>query len=159
MILTKNWEMTELISIHSPAKGETKLPEFITFNEKFQSTHPRRVRQESLHRWRAIHKISIHSPAKGETRISARAFAKFSISIHSPAKGETSTNISFSDTFLSFQSTHPRRVRHFAIVILTTRLAISIHSPAKGETNDDKNKKEPTVISIHSPAKGETVHD
>ncbi len=122
------------ISIHTPAKGATipdpvKIPGPYNFNPhtregcdtlttavtlaspKFQSTHPRRVRQAN---WttrldnkdfnphtregcdlpaypRPYSKfISIHTPAKGATPVGIEDHRREKISIHTPAKGATS---------------------------------------------------------------------
>ncbi len=100
-----------VVSIHSPAKGETVRQSDCRRPRLFQSTRPRRARRQTADRQRsatgfnplaregrdahacrhakATDTVSIHSPAKGETRCDPPVDRSVRVSIHSPAKGET----------------------------------------------------------------------
>ena len=97
------------VSIHTPTQGVTAF-EYLYFSGlKFQSTHPRRVWQCKGKYISLLNEVSIHTPTQGVTDVSfiSRSFAD--VSIHTPTQGVTLV-ISKSCTFVSFQSTHPRRV-------------------------------------------------
>ena len=145
------------ISIHAPAKGAT-------------ACH---LNMEQL-----MSKISIHAPAKGATLTLTYSPECLPISIHAPAKGATLVEY-LQAKGQTFQSTHPRRVRHFMATTTSdiqkhfnprTRegcdleqnkavqsLLISIHAPAKGATRKHRIKGRAKDISIHAPAKGATA--
>ena len=76
----------------------------------FQSTLPRRERQQAIYDGFDAEVISIHAPAKGATVSALSLFHQQLISIHAPAKGATveATCINPTD---KFQSTLPRRER------------------------------------------------
>jgi|GEM_PF-214996 len=144
----------------------------------FQSTHPRRVRPPPGYGHLVGASISIHAPAKGATVYSQTITGTTAISIHAPAKGATQDRWPSGYKRESFQSTHPRRVRHDARfsedgqveVFQSTHprrvrrggerhrihREISIHAPAKGATAAAASASVLDVISIHAPAKGAT---
>ena len=119
---------------------------------EFQSTHPRRVRRTKSYGMVIVDSVSIHAPAKGATRSRQICHVRRScfnprtregcdkmsdaltedmlVSIHAPAKGATINRVG--SPCMSFQSTHPRRVRpHYSDA---WRHGVSIHAPAKGAT-------------------------
>ena len=101
------------ISIHAPVKGATISARNADKRwQKFQSTHPWRVRLRYISRWQEAHGISIHAPVKGATT-------------------EKDSRI-FSTS--AFQSTHPWRVRLVHRHKRLTYRLISIHAPVKGAT-------------------------
>ena len=55
----------------------------------FQSTLPRRERQNADQEIEAFEKISIHTPTKGATYLSSKLESIWAISIHTPTKGAT----------------------------------------------------------------------
>ena len=77
------------------------------------------------------------------------------ISIHAPAKGAT-RHTHASILLAAFQSTLPRRERHFLSRSRCASSRISIHAPAKGATDADIDEYFHKLISIHAPAKGAT---
>ncbi len=77
--------------------------------------------------------ISIHAPAKGATEEKVSFRVSVLISIHAPAKGATPPCTIFVLHGV-FQSTLPRRERHFLVRIKRRIKMISIHAPAKGAT-------------------------
>ena len=78
----------EIISIHAPTKGAT-IPRFCRkVNSLFQSTLPRRERQNPSHTAQHHQHISIHAPTKGATQATQNAIG-----------------------YVQFQSTLPRRER------------------------------------------------
>ena len=99
----------------------------------FQSTHPRRVRRSRRTRWQPIRGVSIHAPAKGATADTKQFIKETTVSIHAPAKGAT-YNFEAVRLSVKFQSTHPRRVRHPMHQLPRRKDYVSIHAPAKGAT-------------------------
>ena len=184
-------------------EGSDTLRQLIFINDnQFQSTLPRRERRKLAVTGRASTGISIHAPAKGATaavaifEVGATNFNprsregsdnlaqnKFAleviISIHAPAKGATGRSIR-QRYCERFQSTLPRRERHFPLWYARYTTKISIHAPAKGATmfiisflkfriqfqSTLPRRERPRAldevmqvdaISIHAPAKGATV--
>ena len=78
------------------------------------------------------------------------------ISIHAPAKGAT-RHTHASILLAAFQSTLPRRERHFLSRSRCASSRISIHAPAKGATRLPARMVPFQNISIHAPAKGATL--
>ena len=107
------------ISIHAPAKGATCFAVCIMlYSNKFQSTHPRRVRPGIL--------LII---------LSAEYF--------NPRTREGCDQLPFLplQQQRQFQSTHPRRVRHGGLHYYNLQCSISIHAPAKGATYHSKGSQ------------------
>ena len=77
------------ISIHAPAKGATVTAATVLALKEFQSTLPRRERQNRFAVISGADTISIHAPAKGATHSSDNGDSVTCISIHAPAKGAT----------------------------------------------------------------------
>ena len=79
-----------LISIHTPAKGATRILNPMQKVHKFQSTHPRRVRQKQG-KYRKVKQIKFQSTHPRRVRrltvYNSNPLRK--ISIHTPAKGAT----------------------------------------------------------------------
>ena len=100
----------------------------------FQSTLPRRERQEVDLPGQMDIEISIHAPAKGATEKAGYI-----------AKGRL------------FQSTLPRRERQECPDYVKEDENISIHAPAKGATFNADIQITGNDISIHAPAKGATL--
>ena len=106
------------ISIHAPARGATRhfFPRLGC--GKFQSTHPRGVRllYASFMLW-----VSYFNPRTREGCDESLSTGRCAvpISIHAPARGATKFQNVISLCNL-FQSTHPRGVRHFFRVIIST---------------------------------------
>ena len=167
------------ISIHAPAKGATACHlNMEQLMSKISIHAPAKGATLTLTYSPECLPISIHAPAKGATwqeRMSNTAHQR--ISIHAPAKGATLVEY-LQAKGQTFQSTHPRRVRHFMATTTSdiqkhfnprTRegcdleqnkavqsLLISIHAPAKGATRKHRIKGRAKDISIHAPAKGAT---
>ena len=100
----------QLISIHAPAKGATKLT--IMENAKV-NFNPRSREGSDLPASVCIAQaaiISIHAPAKGATKNHVLVPLVRKISIHAPAKGATGDVIQVRIE-AKFQSTLPRRER------------------------------------------------
>ena len=68
----------------------------------FQSTLPRRERQNADQEIEAFEKISIHTPTKGATYLSSKLESIWAISIHTPTKGATGRSAVFSCKILYF---------------------------------------------------------
>ena len=124
--------------------------------------------------------ISIHAPAKGATELIKVLDAwwyDFNPRTREGCDGLIDARLRF---LMSFQSTHPRRVRPIGLQAKCYQLSISIHAPAKGATRFicwvSKKWKEfqsthprrvrplwewrlitRKLISIHAPAKGATT--
>ncbi len=78
--------------------------------------------------------ISIHAPAKGAPSGRSPKETCICISIHAPAKGATKAGGDV-EAAIQFQSTLPRRERHFSGRPENLPISISIHAPAKGATS------------------------
>ena len=101
---------------------------------KFQSTLPRRERQQLLTKIAEVNGISIHAPAKGAT--SGRNRRRHRGRNFNPRSREGSD-----------VAHHVHRL---------DGLDISIHAPAKGATRQVCTLRHQFDISIHAPAKGAT---
>ena len=122
---------------------------------RFQSTHPRRMRQEGFF---------FGSPSSGFQSTHPRRMRHFSATREFTAtrfnprtrEGCDLTNTSLPLRSARFQSTHPRRVRHSIIKTFHYYELVSIHAPAKGATQKPGNGAAEGKVSIHAPAKGAT---
>ncbi len=101
-----------IISIHAPTQGAT-LPFRHYFQvSEFQSTHPRRVRQQDFYSAFSYSQISIHAPTQGATTLPttrARPVTHFNPRTHAGCDFDIKYTFTFAGK--RFQSTHPRRVR------------------------------------------------
>ena len=125
----------EDVSIHAPAKGATTQYPIIIFQSGFQSTLPRRERQDIT---TVTARESSFNPRsrEGSDELYCNVSIAGIVSIHAPAKGATS------------RSWHP----------LVGELRVSIHAPAKGATPPHMQPLASEFqVSIHAPAKGATV--
>ena len=170
---------SDRISIHAPAKGATQWCTSACQGRKFQSTLPRRERLPCGNARSFVRRISIHAPAKGATVLSISTPGVSPISIHAPAKGATMPALISFHLPPRFQSTLPRRERHYYHRSRADRFLhfnprsregsdhklfsecrhcfiISIHAPAKGATHSEPALYLLRLISIHAPAKGAT---
>ena len=144
----------------------------------FQSTLPRRERQQLYLRYLHSYRVSIHAPAKGATPMSLQLTSGSGVSIHAPAKGAT-----FFSTFalgipISVSIHAPAKGATLAVHASSSSLhgfnprsregsdqklggfpyfaGVSIHAPAKGATIAHAIKDFVYRVSIHAPAKGAT---
>ena len=124
---------------------------------RFQSTHPRRVRRNTMSQFNQTKFISIHTPAKGAT-IHEPGFlqCRRQISIHTPAKGATLYKI-LDNIITSNFNPHTREGCDSPSLASLESFYISIHTPAKGATCDYRSSSPNLWISIHTPAKGATA--
>ena len=100
----------------------------------FQSTHPRRVRRFHFDFINKCQQISIHTPAKGATCThTALNHSNINFNPHTREGCDGMSSYSWTPEE-RFQSTHPRRVRLSICRIGVTPFCISIHTPAKGAT-------------------------
>ena len=145
------------VSIHAPARGATRrlhtgvAPGFC-FNPRtregcdftsesynpslnlFQSTHPRGVRHDLLRYFGQPTNVSIHAPARGATysgRCKRASEARFNPRTREGCDESSPTSKSSAS---SFQSTHPRGVRHHQTSAKHNNHLVSIHAPARGAT-------------------------
>ena len=132
------------------------MDDWVTYQDAFQSTHPRGVRRGRAARLPGRDLVSIHAPAWGATSAvaghtaSSRCFnprtrvgcdvpmeealeVARKVSIHAPAWGATSLS-SFDGCAIRFQSTHPRGVRLHCSEPSCRFQVVSIHAPAWGAT-------------------------
>ena len=144
------------ISIHAPAKGATYNLTNAGIVRLFQSTLPRRERQNGLQKIRKhmhfnprsregsdvvfIHWSFIVAYFNPRSREGSdeQSFPNLTelltISIHAPAKGATLVTHTFDITMAVFQSTLPRRERPIPCRLTVVIGKISIHAPASGAT-------------------------
>ena len=100
--------------------------------------------------------VSIHAPTQGATPAGRPAGTRASgfnprthagcdqldvgriaanrVSIHAPTQGATPPSGRSSGSGMSFQSTHPRRVRRYGAEIASLKADVSIHAPTQGAT-------------------------
>ncbi len=78
------------------------------------------------------------------------------ISIHAPMQGATGEYVPGVGIVI-FQSTHPCRVRHIALLLSVPISFISIHAPMQGATDDEVFAYLNLEISIHAPMQGATT--
>ncbi len=131
-------------------QGISSRPETIL---RFQSTHPQGVRQ-LLMVYFLMPEVSIHAPARGATTTHIAA-PSISLSFNPRTReGCDCASLRFSST-ISFQSTHPRGVRHIRKII--NRIPKSFN-PRTREGCDGKEIAKITKlpVSIHAPARGAT---
>ena len=122
------------ISIHAPAKGATYNLTNAGIVRLFQSTLPRRERQNGLQK---IRKHMHFNPRSREGSDVVFIHWSFIVAYFNPRSREGSDEQSFPN--------------------LTELLTISIHAPAKGATGLFSLWKVDKIISIHAPAKGATA--
>ena len=125
--------LSKAISIHAPAKGATFKYFAVFFSVKFQSTLPRRERQNILRITSIILLFQSTLPRR-----------------------ERPKTMTLKKKTCRFQSTLPRRERRFVATVLCAAREISIHAPAKGATCYQAGRPCDPMISIHAPAKGAT---
>ena len=123
------------ISIHAPAKGATYNLTNAGIVRLFQSTLPRRERQNGLQK---IRKHMHFNPRSREGSDVVFIHWSFIVAYFNPRSREGSDEQSFPN--------------------LTELLTISIHAPAKGATGLFSLWKVDKIISIHAPAKGATIN-
>ena len=101
------------ISIHAPAKGATIMSSSRSSLRSFQSTLPRRERPYRALQGRADRIISIHAPAKGAT-IPCRPRSRGPRHFNPRSREGSDLGCGLALVCLTgFQSTLPRRERHF----------------------------------------------
>ncbi len=133
-LVTTPINVTQYISIHAPAKGAT-INNGGRRKERYISIHaPAKGATPSACFECFVIFISIHAPAKGATMAGSFKASEEIISIHAPAKGATHCGDGRGKYGITFQSTHPRRVRQRPLHLKKNPLRISIHAPAKGAT-------------------------
>ncbi len=125
--------ITVNVSIHAPAWGATCWRFLVIPRERFQSTHPRGVRQCSN-----TDQI-LFQGFNPRTRVGCDCIPR-----NSPSRKD------------GFQSTHPRGVRQFGRTGCAGELHVSIHAPAWGATVKHGCVGLTFSVSIHAPAWGAT---
>ena len=124
----------QFISIHTPARGVTRIRTPTTVSKKYFNPHSRKGSDHKIRNSPCYKVISIHTPARGVT-------CTYYLN---PSNNE-------------FQSTLPqgewRSDRFYPLMYIE----ISIHTPARGVTMYSLIKPFPVNISIHTPARGVTA--
>ena len=101
------------VSIHAPAWGATRRQHRPARRyRRFQSTHPRGVRQEYAFAIEVTLQFQSTHPRGVRLVCNAEGSGVNLVSIHAPAWGATSSSLISSARPAVFQSTHPRGVRH-----------------------------------------------
>ena len=101
----------EDISIHAPARGQTRRQRKDQHRKGISIHAPARGQTGMAVTYGGLEDISIHAPARGQTCTPPRKSPGLSISIHAPARGQTGGHPGFGQED-----------------------AISIHAPARGQT-------------------------
>ena len=122
-----------LISIHAPTWGATECYVGLDLASKFQSTHPRGVRQVLSYQREAFGLFQSTHPRGVRRMMFAQRMWGNGISIHAPTWGATSDHDSDGNDD-----------------------SISIHAPTWGATQESPKRKEKQCISIHAPTWGAT---
>jgi len=177
------WRHREVdpISIHAPAKGATDNRRIRQSPPPYFNPRPREGSDAPTAMVRAESSmISIHAPAKGATTCWLLAPGVHTNFNPRPREGSDPDGFPLRDIIGGFQSTPPRRERHFTPAASVMRAPISIHAPAKGATHlialgaarhrgfqstPPRRERLSGIltdfalmdISIHAPAKGATL--
>ena len=144
------------VSIHAPAWGATMMSLLCGWD--FRGFNPRtRVGcDEGLDTFLRESAVSIHAPAWGATRSYIIANA-----LNAGFNPRTRVGCDHRSRWLeaapiTFQSTHPRGVRHVVGHEIWMAFDVSIHAPAWGATSHAYGLHAKTPVSIHAPAWGAT---
>ena len=146
--------------------------------DKFQSTHPHRVRLMGVLPRKQFGDVSIHAPTQGAThseRLACYCYASFNPRTHTGCdllppqqqgkkdcfnpRTHTGCDITHSQESpraIKFQSTHPHGVRHWLLIGATQSLIVSIHAPTRGATWRNAHQIAIDYVSIHAPTRGAT---
>ena len=165
------------ISIHAPTWGATIKGCRLTVRASNFNPRTHVGCDVSIALLRSVARISIHAPTWGATRPKSYFIPDKFISIHAPTWGATVVYL-FSSCANTFQSTHPRGVRHLSSgrfknffiyfnprthvgcdrgeIRCCSKLAISIHAPTWGATFSGYVMEHVCAISIHAPTWGAT---
>ncbi len=143
------------ISIHAPAKGATDKKLLHPELQAFQSTLPRRERQNSMCAESQPTNFNPRSREGSDALWQSRILHFYQISIHAPAKGATN-NMEEKDNGKNYFNPRSREGSDQAYQSDFADLIISIHAPAKGATDCIGIDSLLNAISIHAPAKGAT---
>ena len=123
-----------MISIHSTARVETKIPGIGADFIPFQSTPPRGWRLAGSPTDLFPLKISIHSTARVETGSGGNGYRFTKISIHSTARVETDGLVQGQKAGTDFNPLHREGGDASRALLTGHHLRISIHSTARVET-------------------------
>ena len=121
------------ISIHAPAKGATDKKLLHPELQAFQSTLPRRERQNSMCAESQPTNFNPRSREGSDALWQSRILHFYQISIHAPAKGATN-NMEEKDNGKNYFNPRSREGSDQAYQSDFADLIISIHAPAKGAT-------------------------
>ena len=132
---------------------------FFALCNKFQSTHPWRVRPVIILDDFKSFIISIHAPMKGATLLTAYRIGDFKmISIHAPMKGATFLVIRPLWMHINFNPRTHEGCDLWLWFYNNDECKISIHAPMKGATLARIGQDVMSgLISIHAPMKGATL--
>ena len=143
------------VSIHAPAGGATTGDRILEPLSKFQSTHPRGVRQRRISGGGRLMKFQSTHPRGVRLRLSSMAtFVRVFQSTH--PRGVRHFIKASSTLLVMFQSTHPRGVRRTGRGLCPVSALVSIHAPAGGATFSAV-RNWTWIVSIHAPAGGATL--
>ena len=155
MMESKQWDFS--VSIHAPAWGATRSSKVRKSAGTGFNPRTRVGCDHEAHFFAARQVVSIHAPAWGATSPAFDWSPECWVSIHAPAWGATAMMAAMPAPAFSFQSTHPRGVRHaphagfrlrmpcfnprtrvgcdaHSAVLIRGRARVSIHAPAWGAT-------------------------
>ena len=151
----------------------------VTWKDRFQSTHPRRVRHYLVikivmmenyfnprtregcdyylrHRFHSLSRFQSTHPRRVRRGSLQEQDSSTGISIHAPAKGATSIRIYPNLRYSYFNPRTREGCDQIWKAEHLVHVPISIHAPAKGATDFALKDIKTIVISIHAPAKGAT---
>ena len=167
-----------MVSIHAPTQGATSRASSLRSEITFQSTHPHRVRlTKSVHsskrgsfnpRTHTGCDLKLHClitrTIKGfnpRTHTGCDGYYKTTrsvlsdVSIHAPTQGATTAKKNLLP-LLSFQSTHPHRVRRCGVGKGQRRFLFQSTHPHRVRLSQSENLRAYLHVSIHAPTQGAT---
>ena len=134
--------MSEVVSIHAPARGATKIIVICkVWDITFQSTLPHGERRRFYNDFRKSFTVSIHAPARGATTTYQTLVPPFKSFNPRSRTGSDNQFLSLRPMGSMFQSTLPHGERRFDGSRIAGVDKVSIHAPARGATRWSKRRK------------------
>ena len=146
------------ISIHAPAKGATPIiSHYVTSLKVFQSTLPRRERQERPAARFSSFLFQSTLPRRERPGRLKRPEAAWKFQSTLPRRERPVQKI-LPSLYPQFQSTLPRRERLDSSTVVRALINFNPRSREGSDFIEDYEKTN-KIISIHAPAKGATIRD
>ena len=123
----------EKVSIHAPTRGATHWHILLFHNSSF---NPRTHEGCDLPTFADLLSYICFNPRTHEGCDGLDAFCTYwlTVSIHAPTRGATLIDSTDRPVVIEFQSTHPRGVRLYLLLVSCSDDDVSIHAPTRGAT-------------------------